>query len=160
MPGYNCLHIAVTFYNYFAFGFWSLAASIFALKILFTHTPGEARGGFRVPGSNSFCDCYFFLVRNMPLNFLTFLQLLLWSSKKKNRALYLSWFNRGGPMKFRNTFFQIAKLRFSTIFENLIGIPERQELFAYDVARNCLRFVTYIQTYTVTKRLIEWGCPR
>ena len=31
---------------------------------------------------------------------------------KKNRAFYLSWFNRGGPTKFENTFFQIAKLRF------------------------------------------------
>ena len=31
--------------------------------------------------------------------------------EKKNRALYLSWFNHGGPTKFENTFFQIAKLR-------------------------------------------------
>ena len=29
--------------------------------------------GSKVPGSVSFCDCYFFLVGNMPLNFLTFL---------------------------------------------------------------------------------------
>ena len=25
---------------------------------------------------------------------------------EKNRTLYLSWFNRGGPTKFKNTFFQ------------------------------------------------------
>ena len=30
--------------------------------------------------------------------------------KKKTRAFYVSWFNRGGPMKFENTFFLIAKL--------------------------------------------------
>ena len=33
-------------------------------------------------------------------------------------------FNRAGPMKFRNTFFQIAKLRFSTIFENIPGFSK------------------------------------
>ena len=33
---------------------------------------------------------------------------------KKTRALYLSWFNRGGTTKFENTFFQIAELRFLT----------------------------------------------
>ena len=33
--------------------------------------------------------------------------------EKKTRALYLSRLKRGGPMKFENTFFQIAKLRFS-----------------------------------------------
>ena len=32
---------------------------------------------------------------------------------EKTRALYLSQLKRGGPMKFENTFFQIAKLRFS-----------------------------------------------
>ena len=37
-------------------------------------------------------------------------------SQLKTRALYLSWLKRGGPMKFENTFFQIAKLRFSSIF--------------------------------------------
>ena len=31
---------------------------------------------------------------------------------QKNRALYLSRLERGGPMKFENTFFQIANLRF------------------------------------------------
>merc|ERR1711954_356352 len=36
--------------------------------------------------------------------------------EKKTRALYLSWLKRGGPLKFENTFFQIAKLRFSSIF--------------------------------------------
>ena len=36
----------------------------------------------------------------------------------KNRALYLARFNRGSLMKFENTFFQIAKLRFLTIFNN------------------------------------------
>ena len=36
--------------------------------------------------------------------------------EKKTRALYLSRLKRGGPMKFENTFFQIAKLRFSSIF--------------------------------------------
>ena len=36
--------------------------------------------------------------------------------EKKPRALYLSRLKRGGPMKFENTFFQIAKLRFSSIF--------------------------------------------
>ena len=41
----------------------------------------------------------------------------LWSSRKKPRVLYPSRFNRGGPTKFENTFFQIAKFRFSTIFE-------------------------------------------
>ena len=41
--------------------------------------------------------------------------------EKKNRAIYLSRFKRGGPMKFETTFFQIAKLRFSTIFNK---IPE------------------------------------
>ena len=35
---------------------------------------------------------------------------------KKNRALYLSRFNRGGQTKFENTYFQIAKFRFSSIF--------------------------------------------
>ena len=34
---------------------------------------------------------------------------------EKNRALYLSQFNRGGPTKLENTFFQISKLRFTTI---------------------------------------------
>ena len=29
---------------------------------------------------------------------------------EKTRVLYLSRFNHGGPMKFENTFFQIAKL--------------------------------------------------
>ena len=38
--------------------------------------------------------------------------------EEKNRALYLSRFNCGGPMKFENTFFQIAKLRFLTIFND------------------------------------------
>ena len=37
------------------------------------------------------------------------------SSHSKTRALYLSRFSHGGPMKFESTFFQIAKLRFSTI---------------------------------------------
>ena len=36
--------------------------------------------------------------------------------EKKTRALYLSRLKRGGPMKFENTFFQIAKLRFLSIF--------------------------------------------
>ena len=36
--------------------------------------------------------------------------------EKKNRAFYLSRLKRGGPMKFENTIFQIAKLRFSSIF--------------------------------------------
>ena len=31
--------------------------------------------------------------------------------EKKNRVLYLSRLKHGGPMKFENTFFQIAKLR-------------------------------------------------
>ena len=35
--------------------------------------------------------------------------------KHKNSALYLPRFSRGGPIKFESTFFQIAKLRFSTI---------------------------------------------
>ena len=35
---------------------------------------------------------------------------------EKNRALYLSRLKRGGLMKFENTFFQIEKLRFSSIF--------------------------------------------
>ena len=39
--------------------------------------------GFKVPGSVSFGDCYFFLVGNMPLIFLTFLKLPLWSTRKK-----------------------------------------------------------------------------
>ena len=39
--------------------------------------------------------------------------------EKKTRALYLSRLKRGGPMKFENTFFQIAKLRFSSIFVNI-----------------------------------------
>ena len=38
--------------------------------------------------------------------------------KKKNRALYLYWLNHGGPRKFENTFFEIAKMRFLTIFVN------------------------------------------
>jgi len=38
---------------------------------------------------------------------------------KKNRALYLSWFNRGGPTKFKSTFFPQVKLRFSKIFEKI-----------------------------------------
>ena len=36
--------------------------------------------------------------------------------KKKPIALYLSRFSRGGPTKFESTFFQIAKLKFLTIF--------------------------------------------
>ena len=36
--------------------------------------------------------------------------------EKKARVLYLSQLKRGGPMKFENTFFQIEKLRFSSIF--------------------------------------------
>ena len=36
--------------------------------------------------------------------------------EKKNRAFYPSQFKHGGPKKFENTFFQIAKLRF---FDNL-----------------------------------------
>ena len=36
--------------------------------------------------------------------------------EKKTRALYLSRLKRGGLMKFEITFFQIAKLRFSSIF--------------------------------------------
>ena len=40
-------------------------------------------GGFKVPGSNSFCDLYIFLVGHMPLTFFTFLKLPLWSSRKK-----------------------------------------------------------------------------
>ena len=36
---------------------------------------------------------------------------------EKNRALHLSWFYCGGPTKLKNTFFQIAKLRFLSIFE-------------------------------------------
>ena len=36
--------------------------------------------------------------------------------QKKKRALYLSRFKRGGPMKFKNTLFQIAKLRFLPFF--------------------------------------------
>ena len=35
--------------------------------------------------------------------------------QKRTRALYLSRFSRGGPMKFESTFFQIAKLRFLKI---------------------------------------------
>ena len=34
--------------------------------------------------------------------------------KEKNRVLYSSRLNRGGPTKFKNSFFQIANLRFST----------------------------------------------
>ena len=41
--------------------------------------------------------------------------------EKKTRALYLSLLKRGSPMKFENTFFHIAKLRFLWIF---IKIPE------------------------------------
>ena len=36
--------------------------------------------------------------------------------EKKSRALYLSRLKLGGPMKFENTLFQIAKLRLSSIF--------------------------------------------
>ena len=42
-----------------------------------------------------------FLVGNMPLNFLTFLKLSLWSSKKNPEGSIF----RGGPTKFKNTFF-------------------------------------------------------
>ena len=35
--------------------------------------------------------------------------------EKKTRAIYLSRLKRGGPLKFENTFFQIAKLRFLPI---------------------------------------------
>ena len=52
----------------------------------------------------------------MPLNLLTFLKLPLWSRRKKTRALYLSWFNHGGPKKFKITIFQQAKLSYSKIF--------------------------------------------
>ena len=48
--------------------------------------------------------------------------------EKKTRAPYLSWLKRGGPMKFETTFFQIAKLRFSTTFDK---IPE--------FSKNCQR---------------------
>ena len=44
-------------------------------------------GGFKVPGSNSFCDFYFSLVGNMPLNFFTFLKLPMWPSRKKQSSL-------------------------------------------------------------------------
>ena len=37
---------------------------------------------------------------------------------KKARSLHLSQFNRGGPTKFKNTFLQIGKLRFLTIFND------------------------------------------
>ena len=37
-------------------------------------------------------------------------------SSRKTRALYPSRFSRGRPTKCESTFFQIAKLRFSTIF--------------------------------------------
>ena len=33
-------------------------------------------------------------------------------SVETTKALYLSWFDRGGPKKFENNFFLIAKLRF------------------------------------------------
>ena len=44
--------------------------------------------------------------------------------QEKNRTLYLSRFNRGGLTKFENTFFQIAKLRFSTIFNDFLQNSE------------------------------------
>ena len=38
--------------------------------------------------------------------------------EEKNRVVYLSLFNCGDLKKFENNFFQIAKLRFLTIFAN------------------------------------------
>ena len=37
---------------------------------------------------------------------------------KKSRPLYLSRFCRGALTKFKNTFFQVAKLKFSNIFDS------------------------------------------
>ena len=42
------------------------------------------------------------------------------------QALYLSRFSRGGPIKFERTFFQIAKLRFSTI---LVDFCQNYQIF-------------------------------
>ena len=52
--------------------------------------------------------------------------------EKKNRALYLSRLKRGGPMKFENTFFQIAKLRFSSIFVDFRQISRIFKKFSGD----------------------------
>ena len=39
-----------------------------------------------------------------------------WCPVENKRGLYLSRFNGGGPTKFENTFFHVAKLRFLTKF--------------------------------------------
>ena len=53
----------------------------------------------------------------MDLRFVLFGPILfIVGPSRKIRALYLIRFNRGGQANFQNTFFQITKLRFSTIF--------------------------------------------
>ena len=52
--------------------------------------------------------------------------------EKKTRAFYLSRLKRGGPMKFENTFFQIAKLRFSSIFVDFRQISRIFKKFSGD----------------------------
>ena len=52
--------------------------------------------------------------------------------EKKTRALYLSRLKRGGPMKFENTFFQIAKFRFSSIFVDFQQISRIFKKFSGD----------------------------
>ena len=49
---------------------------------------------------------------------------LLRSSGKK-RALYLSWFNRGGLKKLENTFFQIAKSRILPNFSKIAHLSKK-----------------------------------
>ena len=43
------------------------------------------------------------------------------------RVLYLYWFNLGGPTKIENTFFQIAKLRFLTIFDKITEFSKNSQ---------------------------------
>ena len=51
---------------------------------------------------------------------------------EKTRVLFHSQLKRGGPMKFENTFFQIAKLRFSSIFVDFRKISRIFKKFSGD----------------------------
>ena len=91
---------------------WSIGDQYLTLYVM---------GGAQSARINFFLQLLCYFSRKHDIKRIDFSLTSVGVQQKKTRALYLSWFNRGGPIKFKNTFFQIAKLRFSTIFEN---IPE------------------------------------
>ena len=76
---------------------------------------------------------------------------------EKTRALYLSGFSRGAPMKFKNTFFQIVKLRFFTIFQKKSkGKSLKARCLIFWILAISINILTPVWLITMVKSCLEY----